>query len=69
MSKFEKAESSIKELQYQHKKDIDDANERLQDNGSRYEKQIRELRSQMSMKGKDIQNQRDEISDLESRLS
>ena len=69
MKKMEKSESMAKELQYQHKKDMDDANERLQDNGTRYEKQIRELRSQMSMKGKDIQNQREEISDLEARLT
>ena len=54
MSKLEKNESLMKEMQFQHKKDIDDANERLQDVSSKYEKQIRELRTQISMKGKDI---------------
>jgi predicted nucleic acid-binding Zn-ribbon protein len=35
---------------------------------AKYDKQIRELRTQINMKGKDLQNQRDEISDLETRL-
>lgn len=35
---------------------------------TKYDKQIRELRTQINMKGKDIQNQREEISDLETRL-
>lgn len=69
MSKLEKNESLMKEMQFQQKKDIDEANDRLQDVSSKYEKQIRELRTQISMKGKDIQNQRDEISDMETRLT
>ena len=69
MSKLERNESLMKEMQFQHKKDIDEANDRLQDMSSKYEKQIRELRTQISMKGKDIQNQRDEISDMETRLT
>ena len=36
---------------------------------TKYDKQIRELRNQINMKAKDIQNQREEVSDLENKVS
>ena len=35
----------------------------------KYDKQIRELRNQINMKAKDIQNQREEVSEMENKAS
>lgn len=58
----------MQELQFQHKKETDDAQERYSEMCSKYDKQIRELRTQINLKGKDVQNHREEQSDLEARL-
>ena len=48
---------------------MDQQEKRHEDVVTNFERQVRELRSQVSMKNKDIANYREETADLESRLS
>jgi outer membrane protein TolC len=55
-------------MTFSHKKETEGAQDRYQEMVSGYDKQIREMRAQVSLKGKDLHNQREDISDLEQRL-
>lgn len=44
----------MQDLEFTHKKDCDEANDRADLIQTKYEKQIRELRTQISMKNKDV---------------
>mmetsp|Transcript_36983 Transcript_36983/g.56659 ORF Transcript_36983/g.56659 Transcript_36983/m.56659 type:complete len:82 (+) Transcript_36983:992-1237(+) len=67
--RMEKVESQMHEMKFQHKKEADDATDRYQHMCNSYDKQIRELRTQVNMKGKDLHNQKEEVADLETRFS
>jgi hypothetical protein len=58
----------MQETGFVNKREGEEFQDRYQEMCAKYDKQIRELRTQINMKGKDLQNQRDEISDLETRL-
>lgn len=58
----------MQEKGFTHKKEIESAQDRYQDMVANNDKQIRELRAQVNLKGKDISNLREEVGDLEARL-
>ena len=64
----EKVEAQIQEQVFSHKREYEAGQERYQDRVNNYDKQVRELRAQANLKGKDIQNQLEDIQDLETRL-
>ena len=68
ISKCEKYEQKLQDLKFEHKKENDEAEERYSEMCIKFEKQMRELRTQINLKGKDMQNQREEQSDLEQKL-
>lgn len=58
----------MQEQVFNNKREYEAGQERYQEMVNNYDKQVRELRAQVNMKGKDLQNQREDISDLETRL-
>ena len=67
--KVDKLMHSLQEVSHQNKRDADQVEKRHEDVVTNFERQVRELRSQLSMKNKDIANYREEVQDLEARLT
>lgn len=65
--RLDRAQHNAQESQYKSKKDIETLEKRSEDSVSSFERQLRELRSQLSIKNKDIANLRDDNADLEQR--
>ena len=54
--KVDKLESQLQEQGFAYKRDSEEAQDRYQEMCSKYDKQIREMRTQINLKGKDISN-------------
>ena len=67
--KVDKMMHQMQEQTHQAKRDLDQQEKRNEDIVNNFERQVRELRSQLSMKNKDIANFREEITDQEQRLT
>ena len=65
----EKLVHQVQEVTIQKKRDTDAVEKRHEDVVSGFERQSRELRSQITMKNKDISTLREDTNDLEQRLA
>ena len=68
IEKVDKLLHQAQDNSHQSKREIDASEKRHDEIVSGFERQARELRSQISMKNKDISSYREESADLESRL-
>ena len=66
--KCDKLASQLADREHLQSKELDVVEKRVEEQSQNFERQARELRSQIATKNKEITNQRDEISDLDSRL-
>ena len=52
--KIDKLESQLQESGFVHKRESEEVQDRYQEMCSKYDKQVREMRTQINLKGKDI---------------